>query len=115
MFVSKHVGESGKYVVETYRDVPDLVETLRASPQRRSYSKSQSKDVDDFFDNMTYEQAVQALTYGLERGMESFRKTVNARRGNTTKRAVALGVEGFAPNVPRSLMGLPDAMYRDVV
>lgn len=114
MNVSKWISDLTKksYVVERFTNAKDLLEHIR-QPRIKRYNASEKYASDDFTDNMSYVMAESALIHGIERGMDSFKQTMNARRSNTTKITCRDDVVGFAPIVPMYLMGLPKDMLCD--
>lgn len=112
MIASKY-SLSKEYVVERFNNSLDLLNAIEGKRLKR-YDSSESYGVSNFTDNMSYDMAKKALVHGLERGMAKFNRTVKARTSLASKTSFECGNIGFAPIVPRAIMGLPNDMIVDV-
>lgn len=104
-----------KLIREHFQSIDEMLSVITSRPNNtpmngRKESMSSDKN---FTGTNSWEEAVNLYQYGYTDILEQVKRGVGAhieRTNPMTRRRVVTGVQGYAPHVPNSIMGLPNSM-----
>jgi hypothetical protein len=105
--------EHGDYIREEFTDFDDFLNTIASRTPTSSFGGRNAKEsTDNDWRGGTWDECIEWLKYGRKTHVESIDKSLSKQLATVTKNSYRSynSVQGYAPNVPNYLLGVPETM-----